>query len=199
MEHFQMYIAEYGYLAIYFFLVMGIIGIPAPEESLMVFVGIAASNGTLRFSDALLASFLGVISGMLFAYTVGYWVGKPVLNRVGPWIGLTPKRWQKASSTFSRHAIWAIAVGYFLPGIRQINPYMAGISRMRLIPYAAAALCGAAVWTTAFLSLGYFVGNKIERLLALTPAHVAVGLSLLAFLFLIGFIAQALLFRQQAD
>ena len=119
MEHIQAYIAAYGYIAIFVFLFFGIVGIPAPEESLLIFIGIALSQGTLHFFPALIAAFLGVITGMFTAYTIGYIIGKPVLYKLGKFIGLSQKKWDKATITFKKHALWSVTAGYFIPGIRQ--------------------------------------------------------------------------------
>ena len=150
MEHIQAYIAAYGYIAIFVFLFFGIVGIPAPEESLLIFIGIALSQGTLHFFPALIAAFLGVITGMFTAYTIGYIIGKPVLYKLGKFIGLSQKKWDKATITFKKHALWSVTAGYFIPGIRQVNPYIAGMSRIKIQFYILSTIIGAMIWTTTF-------------------------------------------------
>ena len=101
-QNFETYIAAYGYIAIFVFLFFGIVGIPAPEESLIIFVGIAISQGTLNFYSALIVAFLGVIVGMFTAYTVGYIIGKPILYKLGKFIGLNKKKVGQGNSNISK-------------------------------------------------------------------------------------------------
>ncbi|MFC4618836.1 DedA family protein [Camelliibacillus cellulosilyticus] len=199
MEHFQHFIGTYGYIAIFILLVMGIAGVPAPEESMMVFVGITISQGSLNFSYSLLAAFLGTCTGMLLSYTIGFWIGQPFLKRFGKYFGMSGKRWEKATRAFEKYAFWAVAFGFFVPGIRQVNPYMAGISRVAFIPYLIAGTIGAAIWTAVFLSIGYFLGYKLEALFTFTPKHIAIGLFALLILFILSLTIFRLLFRKQPD
>lgn len=198
-QHFQFYIATYGYIAIFVFLFFGIVGIPAPEESMMIFVGIAISQGTLHFLPVLTAAFLGVITGMFTAYTIGYIIGKPILYKLGKFLGMSQKKWDKATTTFKKHALWSVAVGFYLPGVRQVNPYMAGISRTKIPFYIGSTIVGALAWTTTFLLVGYFVGNRLERFMTLTPLHIGIGLSFFLLLFAVFVTVHIILFKRQTD
>jgi membrane protein DedA with SNARE-associated domain len=177
MDTIQTFFYTYGYLTVFLFLYCGLIGIPAAEESFMIFVGITLSQIALP-SDAMslalciMLAATGSSSGMLTAYLIGYWIGTPFLRRFGKFIGLTPARWQKAEAAFRKHAFLAIFFGYFIPGVRQINPYLAGLSRARLLTFLTAALSGSSVWATVFILLGYFVGNEARRFIEFGPAHV---------------------------
>ncbi|MGV2549591.1 DedA family protein, partial [Bacillus licheniformis] len=73
-------------------LVPGIVGLPIPDEVMMTFVGYLSSIHILNYEMCLLISFSGAISGMLISYFLGKKIGKPLLDKFGKWIGLTPKR-----------------------------------------------------------------------------------------------------------
>ncbi|MFC7394927.1 DedA family protein [Scopulibacillus cellulosilyticus] len=184
MENFEPYLVTYGYFAIFFLLFFGITGIPSPEESFMLFIGVAVSQSTLNLYGSLVCAFSGVFSGMITSYFIGKYVGKPFINKFGKYFGLTPERWEKAETKYKKHSAWTIAIGYFIPGIRQINPYLAGISRSRLVTYIISSAIGGAVWVTTFILLGYFLGNKIQQYLHFKPIHLAiiVGIFLLIFI-----------------
>lgn len=199
MDQFQVYIATYGYAAIFFLLLFGISGIPSPEESFMLFVGFTVSQGTLDMTVSLSIAFFGVFFGMLIAYAVGYYLGEPFLKRFGKYMGLTPERWSKASEHFEKHALWAIIVGYFVPGIRQINPYMAGVSRYNFLLYIIVAAIGAGVWSTTYILIGYFLGNKIQHILEVSPFYILlVGLGFL-LIFIVVSVVQIYRIKSQED
>ncbi|MEK8128916.1 DedA family protein [Paenibacillus filicis] len=155
-------LSQYGYIAIFVLLALGIIGLPVPDELLMTFVGYLSSSGFLLLPIAIAVSFLGTMSGMLFSYALGRKFGKPLLHKYGKWIKLTPKRLDKAESWFSRYGAWAICFGYFIPGIRHVTCYLAGVSAMRLRRYVLFAGAGALFWCVLFTSIGYHVGGSID-------------------------------------
>lgn len=66
------FLSDYGYLAIYGLLTLGIVGLPVPDELLMTTVGYLTTIGTMKFPYALFFSFAGAMSGMM----ISYWIGK---------------------------------------------------------------------------------------------------------------------------
>lgn len=188
MDQIQALFYTYGYLAVFIFLYCGLIGIPAAEESFMIFIGI-----TLQVSDpgqpvslpiCIVMAALGSTAGMMTAYLIGYYIGEPFIVRFGKYIGLTAERWKKAQKRFQKHSFLAIIAGYFIPGIRQINPYLAGMSRTRFVTFATASLIGSSVWSALFILLGYFMGGQIHRFLDFGLPHVI----LIGVVLFIGFV-----------
>ncbi|WP_144937258.1 DedA family protein [Paenibacillus sp. 32O-W] len=158
MEFVQEMIAQYGYLALYCLLALGIIGLPIPDEVLMTFVGYLASMGILRYTAAVVVSLLGSMSGMILSYELGRKIGKPLVWKFGKWIWLTPKRLEKAEGWFNRYGKWAVSFGYFIPGIRHLTCYLSGVSGMKRTTYWLFAAIGAVVWCVLFITIGYFIG-----------------------------------------
>jgi Uncharacterized membrane-associated protein len=185
MEQIQNLFFAYGYPFVFVFMYCGLIGIPATEESFMVFVGITLSQApaegpTLSVAGCIAMAVLGSVSGMVTAYLIGYYIGKPFMMKYGRLIGLTPARWERARTHFQHHAFLAVAVGYFIPGIRQINPYLAGLTRARYLTFFLGSLTGALIWAALFILLGFFAGSQARRFLAFGPIHVIlIGIVLL--------------------
>ena len=154
------FIWDFGYFALYCLMALGMIGIPMAEETLMTFVGSLTAFGHLSYPVAIAASFFGTMTGMLVSYFIGRKFGKPFLYRYGKWLRLTPGRLNKAEKWFQRYGIWTVSFGYFVPGIRQLTCYLAGISEVRLARYTAFAGVGAFVWCVIFISLGRHIGDN---------------------------------------
>lgn len=189
MEQIQNLFFTYGYPFVFAFMYCGLIGVPAAEESFMIFVGITLSQApadgpTLSVAGCIAMAALGSVSGMVTAFLIGYYIGKPFMMKYGRLIGVTPARWEKAEAYFQHHAFLAIAAGYFIPGVRQINPYLAGLSRAKYLTFFMASLTGAVSWATLFILLGFFAGNQVRHFLAFGPVHVI----LIGIVLLIGFI-----------
>lgn len=153
------YINIYGYFVIFLFLFFGIIGIPAPEESLLFLIGVLSFHHKLSFGLTILCSSLGAFIGMLTAYAVGKYVGSPFIGKYGKYIGITDDRWEKVSRIYSKNVRKTIVFGFYLPGIRQISPYFAGINNIPFRMFLVFSLLGTVLWTIPFIVGGYYAGK----------------------------------------
>ncbi|MFE4711462.1 MULTISPECIES: DedA family protein [Paenibacillus] len=155
-------ITQYGYFAIFALLALGIIGIPVPDEILMLFVGYLCSVMVLDFSISVLVCFIGAVTGMLTSYTLGKKLGQPLVDKHGKWIGLTTKRFEIVKRWFAKFGLWTILLGYFVPGLRHATSYISGISAMPFRKYFLTASLGSLVWVLVFTSIGYYMGANIS-------------------------------------
>lgn len=158
MELIQQLISDYGYLAIFLMLVLGIIGLPIPDEVMMTVVGYFTSIHVLNYELAILVSFLGALIGMLISYTIGRKAGRPFIDRFGKWVGLKEKRMTKVEKWIHKYGPYSIIFGYFIPGVRHVTCYFSGIGKMNLKTYILFASIGAFLWCFIFISFGRFIG-----------------------------------------
>jgi len=175
-------IGQYGYVALFALLALGIVGLPVPDETLMTIVGSLTTYGPLSFPGALAVSFFGAMTGMLVSYTLGKKVGKPFLYAVGKWVKLSPGKLGKAEHWFCRYGLWTVSFGYFVPGVRHFTCYLAGISGVPLWRYLLFAGSGAFVWCLVFLTIGRFIGENWEAILGIL--HHYLGEAILVVLIL---------------
>ncbi|WP_026693149.1 DedA family protein [Peribacillus kribbensis] len=180
------YLSAYGYPIIFLFLFCGIVGIPAPEESLLFLIGVLVGRHQLSFEMAALAASSGAFSGMLAAYLLGAFIGLPFVKKYGRFAGVTAKRWEKVQARYEKGKGKTILLGFYMPGIRQISPYFAGISRVPIIKFTVLSLAGTLIWTLPFIAGGYYLG----RVFNIDPKYAPY----LGLLFLILFLLY-LLFR----
>ena len=175
------YINIYGYLVIFLFLFFGIVGIPAPEESLLLLVGVLSIHDKLSLGLAMLCAILGAFIGMLTAYVVGKYIGSPFLKRYGKYVGITDARWEKVSHKYTNNVRKTIVVGFYLPGIRQISPYFAGMNKIPFRCFFFFSLLGTLLWTIPFILVGFYGG----KLFHINPNYVPYIGIVFFFLFLI--------------
>ncbi len=152
------FLSDYGYLAIYGLLNLGIVGLPVPDELLMTTVGYLTTIGTMKFPYALFFSFAGAMSGMMISYWIGKKAGRPFLNRYGKWVGLKPHRIAKAEQWMNKYGPLSIMFGYFIPGFRHVTCYLCGITKMPLRKYSLFASLGALFWCLIFILIGRVLG-----------------------------------------
>ena len=178
------WITHYGYAAIFALLIFGIVGLPVPDETLLTFTGYLIYRGNFSLPPAFAAAALGSASGMTISYTLGRVFGLAVLHRYGRYLHLTPERLDRAHSWFDRVGHWALTLGYFVPGVRHLTAYAAGMSELAPYQFAIFAYTGTILWVTSFLSLGYFLGERweaveknIHHYLVIGTVVIAVGLA----------------------
>lgn len=76
------YIEQYGYWALFFCLWLGIIGMPIPDEMIVMSGGFVSSLGILSVIPAFLLTYLGVVSGLSLGYILGKIFGTKVLDKL---------------------------------------------------------------------------------------------------------------------
>lgn len=149
----------YGYLIISLCLFFGIVGIPAPEESFLFLIGILAFHHQLSLGLSILCSILGAFVGMFSAYIIGKYVGQPFMNKFGKYVGITKVKWERAGINYTKNARKTILFGFYMPGIRQISPYFAGMAKIPLTKYLILSLFGTILWTVPYILVGYYSGE----------------------------------------
>lgn len=171
------WITRYGYLAIFVLLTFGIVGLPVPDETLLTFTGYLIYRSELSMPLAFAAAVAGSASGMTISYALGRSFGLALLHRFGKHVHLTPERLARAHAWFERIGHWALTLGYFIPGVRHLTAYAAGMTEVAPHQFALFAYSGTVLWVTAFLSLGYFLGER-WKVVELHVERYLVGLSI---------------------
>jgi membrane protein DedA with SNARE-associated domain len=178
-------ISQYGLMAVFFLLVLGIVGLPVPDETLLTFSGFLIFKGHFQFLPTLVVGFAGSICGITVSYTIGRTGGLFLIHKYGPYVRLTPERLAQVHRWFERMGRWALFFGYFMPGVRHFTAVVAGSSELEPHVFAAFAYSGGFLWVLTFVSLGYFLGDQWSRideqihgvLLWVTLAIVVAGLA----------------------
>jgi len=155
----SLWLMNYGSFVLFGLLLLGIIALPIPEETLMVLAGILMHSGKLSIPSTVIASILGAMCGISVSYMLGKTAGHYLVVKYGRWVGITKVRLHKAHQWFERFG-WALLVGYFIPGVRHLTGLCAGTSDFSYRQFALYAYSGAAVWVAIFLSIGYFFGKQ---------------------------------------
>jgi membrane protein DedA with SNARE-associated domain len=158
------WIDRYGYGAIFALMVLGIVGLPISDETVLVFVGYLSFKGTLQLEPAMATAFLGSASGISLSYAIGRFIGLPALLKFGHLIHLRPEHLNGAQRWVEQWGKYSLLVAYFIPGIRHLAAVILGASLLPPTVFARFAYTGALVWTASFIGLGYLAGDEWTRL-----------------------------------
>lgn len=155
-----LWLLEYGSFALFVLLMLGIFALPVPDETLMVLAGILIAHGKLNVFATGIAAFAGTCCGITISYFIGRTAGTFLIRKYGHWFRLTEEKMNRVHNWFEKIGRWALFIGYFIPGVRHLTGYAAGISVLEYRIFALFSYSGALIWCIIFLSIGYFLGNK---------------------------------------
>jgi membrane protein DedA with SNARE-associated domain len=178
-DNFQIWIASYGYMAIFLLLVLGIVGLPVPDETLLVFVGFLVLQGSLHPVAAFASAFAGSACGISLSYAIGRFGGVYVLHRYGPRLHLSESLLTRVHAWFSRIGKWTLIAGYYIPGVRHAIALVAGASELRFADFCLFAYTGAFLWVSSFMSMGYFFGRQWQHLSGKVHLYIFITLGVL--------------------
>ncbi|WBX81585.1 DedA family protein [Virgibacillus salarius] len=156
------FVAHYGYIGIFIVLILGIIGLPIPDEFLLTYVGYSVFAGRMSLSLSLLVAILGSVIGISISYFLGQKLGLPFIKRFGPKVHITEKNITWVQHSFRKFGGFFLLTGYFIPRVRHITAYMAGITSYRYLYFSIFAYIGAMIWVSTFIFLGMILGNNWE-------------------------------------
>lgn len=174
-------------------LLMGIesAAIPLPSEIIMPLAGwmLIQAKG-LGIAHVALAGFYGAL-GCLLGSWVAYWVGliggRPLLQRYGKYLLITPHELAWADRWFSKYGDATVFFSRLLPVIRTFISVPAGIARMNFWKFSFYTFVGSFPWCFGLAYGGYLLGEQWERLRSVMrpfdiPIVVVVGLLVILYI-----------------
>ncbi|MBX3678766.1 MAG: VTT domain-containing protein [Rhodocyclaceae bacterium] len=160
------------------FLETGLVVLPfLPGDSLLFATGaFLGLNGISPLAPICIVALAAVLGDGLNYCIGGSALGRQVLSR--GWI--KPRHVRITKDYFERYGAPTITIGRFVPVVRTIAPFMAGLSGMPARRFALFNVLGAAIWSPLFLLAGHQLGgiHWVGAHLGLLSAGV-IGLSLL--------------------
>jgi membrane protein DedA with SNARE-associated domain len=156
------FLQDYGNIGVFLFFVLGIVGLPLPDEIMLTFLGYLSSIGQLHLISTFLSALLGSATGISLSYILGRRLGYPFLRKYGSKIFITRRRLRITNLLFRKYGSALLFVGYFIPGVRHVTAYLAGIARMSIARFMVFAYIGAFVWCFTFIGLGHVLGSNWE-------------------------------------
>jgi membrane-associated protein len=148
----------HGLIFLIIFCETGLIITPfLPGDSLLFAAGAFASRGSMNIGALLLLCFTAAVIGDTVNYTVGRRLGLRAFEAVEGRI-LKRAHLEKAERFYLRYGGRAIILSRFMPIIRTLAPFLAGVSRMPYAEFIRYNIAGGAIWVTLFLVAGYFFG-----------------------------------------
>jgi membrane protein DedA with SNARE-associated domain len=153
-------ISKAGYGGILLLMAIESACIPLPSEVIMPFSGYLVHTG--RFNLFWVATFgaLGCNLGSVAAYYVGYYGGRPLVERYGSYILLSRKELDWADQFFARYGNRTVFISRLMPVVRTFIALPAGIARMPQLRFHLYTFLGSWPWCLALAYIGMRLGEK---------------------------------------
>lgn len=145
-----------GYLGIALGLMLEVI----PSEIVLGYGGYMISQGTIGFAGAVIAGTIGGTIAQLFLYWLGYYGGRPVLERYGKYLLINKHHIDVSEQWFNKYGPGVIFSARFIPVVRHAISIPAGIARMSFVKFTLYTIAAVIPWTMFFLYLGIVLGEN---------------------------------------
>ena len=170
-------VAKYGYALIALFLFGEGLAIPFPTDTTVVTASALAARGHLSLLLVFIVATLSTTGGTMAAFYLGRRGSSFLTRRAHGGTGAL----HRAHRFFERHGASAVLFGRFVPVVRMLISFVAGVSSMDARRFALYNLAGAAIWAAAFCAIGYFFGHHASAFYhQLVRAGLVVGFGLAA-------------------
>jgi membrane protein DedA with SNARE-associated domain len=136
-------------------------GVPFPGEALLL---AAAAWAAARHHSLLLVimfGFIGATAGANLGYYLGYWGGRPFVERFGSIFRIRPDHIARSEMFFARHGDKAVLGARFILGLRTWGSMLAGMARMPFWRFQVFSALGALVWAVTIGVAGYLLGGNL--------------------------------------
>jgi len=171
-------VGDHGLYAVFVLMLVDAV-FPAASELVMVYAGAVAAGafggqsvvlfGEPIDSDAwayvamATSGALGYVVGSILGWAIGLYGGRPLIERRGRFLHLTPENLHRAEGWFDRFGDWAVAISRVTPVVRSFISIPAGVVRMPLGRYTLLTIPGSAVWCFGLAGIGFALGSKWEE------------------------------------
>lgn len=158
------FLHDHGAVALFLLVFLQDVGVPTgvPGTVLVLFGGYLVYSGVVGLHQAALAvatgAFLGA-SGMFLLARVG---GRPLVLRLGRFVGLTDKGLNSAAVALERWGPPLLLITRIAPGTRVYMTIFAGISGWTYKRFALWTAIFVLVWAYGFVYLGSVIGQNLD-------------------------------------
>lgn len=149
-----------------------LLGIVFPGDSLLFAAGLLSSQGHLNIGLVIALCVIAAIVGDSVGYWVGAVSGRALFNRPDSWL-LKRSYVERTERFYATHGPKAVVLARFVPVVRTLAPFFAGIGTMRYRTFLTYNIAGGVLWVVCVALAGYFLGTAFP-----STAHYLLPISI---------------------
>ncbi len=180
----QQFLDAIGWTGVVVIMALESANIPIPSEVTMPLAGwmLVEARG-LTLWHALwhggLWGAVGCTVGSLLSYALGYYGGRPFLEKYGRYILVSTEDLDKADHWFARWGDWAAFISRLLPIVRTFISFPAGVVKVPIGRFTLFTFIGSFIWTAALAAAGYLFGSNWEVIReAMRPFDIPIAIAI---------------------
>jgi membrane protein DedA with SNARE-associated domain len=152
--------------------------LPAASELVMLYAGALAAGafpgqevvlfgweieGFWAFFAMAMAGVVGYTIGSVIGWWIGYYGGRPLIERHGRWLHVGPEKLERVEKWFERWGDWTVFLSRMTPVIRSFVSIPAGVAKMPLLRFTVLTFFGTIPWCFGIAGAGYALGTRYEE------------------------------------
>ena len=149
-----------GYGGVFLLMVMESATLPIPSEVVLPLGGYLVYQGRLEFWSTVTVATVGSLVGTMVDFSIGYYLGRPAVLRYGRIVRFSEKRLVMTEKWFATHGRSVVLLARFVPLLRTLIAFPAGIVRMDVKRFLVYSAVGILVWDIALVYLGDLAGQN---------------------------------------
>jgi len=154
------FISALGYKAVFFLMALESACLPIPSEIIMPFSGYLVFNEKFLLLQVIFWGTLGNLAGSIAAYLVGFYGGRPLIEKYGKYILISGKELDWADRWFKKYGSLSILFSRMLPVIRTFISLPAGVARMPFFKFCFYTFLGSLPWAFVLTYAGVIMGES---------------------------------------
>jgi len=163
--------AQLGYPGIFVLMVLESATLPVPSEVVLPLGGYLVYQGRLEFWSVVAVATLGSLIGTMIDYGIGYYLGRPAVLRYGRIVRFSHERLETTERWFNQHGTNVVLLARFVPLLRTLIAFPAGIVRMEPKRFLAYSAVGILVWDIALVYIGFLAGQNSARISSILESY----------------------------
>ena len=153
-------VSRFGYGGIFFTMTLESMGVPIPSEIIVPFGGFLASRGEVEFWIVVAGVTLANLAGSLIFYTIGFWGGRPAVEKYGKYVLIHKDEIEKTDAWFRQHGAIVAFFSRLLPGVRTFSSIILGAGKLNLKKFFWFTLAGSFLWNLPLAYIGLKAGDN---------------------------------------
>ena len=133
-----------------------------PGDSLLFALGILAAGGEVALGHLIVVLIGAAILGNLLGYFFGTLMRRGLLEGRKYLPKVKSEHLARAETFYEKYGIYAVLFARFVPVVRTIVPFFAGIVMMRRRTFGIWTVIGGIVWITTVVLVGYYLGEEFN-------------------------------------
>ena len=153
-------ISTLGYPAITVLMTLESACIPIPSEIIMPFSGYLVFAEKFSFLSVVIWGTIGNLIGSMIAYFVGFYGGRPLIEKYGRYILISNHDLNLAEKWFKKYGNISVLFSRMLPVIRTFISLPAGITKMPFGKFVFYTFSGSLPWSFVLTYAGVIMGES---------------------------------------